>query len=128
MSLKKIIFTDKAPAPIGPYSQAIKINNLVFISGQLPNINPETKQPQSSDFQQQCKQALENLKAVIEASESTLNNVVKVNIFLTDMKKFSQFNEIYAHYFNDSKPARACVQVVALPCGADVEIEAVVAV
>lgn len=121
---RKIIFTPNAPAPVGPYSQAIQANDFLYVSGQIP-VDPKTGQVNKESFEKECRLVLDNLKAVVEAGESSLEKVVKVNIYLKDMAKFAELNKIYAEYFNDSKPARACVQVGMLPLDVDVEIEAV---
>jgi len=124
MGLKKIT-TDKAPAAIGPYSQGISAGSWHFISGQL-GMNPETGELVSPELAGQAKQALENLKQVVTAGGCSLDDVVAVDVFLTDMKKFLEFNEIYQEYFTKHKPARAVVEVSALPKGACVEIKCIV--
>ena len=121
---RKIIYTENAPAPVGPYSQAIQANDFLYISGQIP-VDPKTGKVNKETFEIECRLILDNLKAVVEAGGSSLDKVVKVNIYLKDMSKFAELNKIYAEYFNDSKPARACVQVGMLPLDVDVEIEAV---
>ena len=120
---KVIIFTEKAPAAIGPYSQGNKIGQLIFTSGQLP-LNPETGELYD-EIKRATKQSLENLKAVIEAGGSSLDKVVKVVIFLKDMDDFAQVNEVYSEYFKENSPARSCVQVAKLPKDALIEIEAI---
>ena len=124
MGLKKIA-TDKAPAAIGPYSQGISAGSWHFISGQL-GMSPETGDLVSPELAGQAKQALENLKQVVAAGGCSLDDVVAVDVFLTDMKKFLEFNEIYQEYFTEHKPARAVVEVTALPKGACVEIKCIV--
>lgn len=119
----KVVNTEKAPAAIGPYSQAIVANGLLFVSGQIP-LNPMTGEL-ATDFEQACRQALDNLFQVVIAGGSAPDKVVKVNVYVRDMGKFSAFNEIYAEYFKDHKPARAVVEVSNLPKGVPVEIEAV---
>lgn len=119
-----IVQTDKAPAPVGPYSQAIKQGNTLYLSGQIP-LDPHTGDLVMDSFAAQCHQVLKNLSAVLEAGGSGLGNVLKVSIFLTDLSKFNEFNEIYAQYFSTVKPARSCVEASALPKGVDIEIEAV---
>lgn len=121
---RKIVYTENAPAPVGPYSQAIQANDFLYISGQIP-VDPKTGKVNKETFEIECRLVLDNLKAVVEAGGSSLDKVVKVNIYLKDMSKFAELNKIYAEYFNDSKPARACVQVGMLPLDVDVEIEAV---
>ncbi|MGI8494725.1 MAG: RidA family protein [Pyrinomonadaceae bacterium] len=125
--MKEIISTDKAPGAIGPYSQAIKTGNLVFVSGQIP-IDPKTGEFVSHDVAEQTEQVLKNLSAVLEAAGSSLNNVVKTTVFVADMNDFAVMNEIYAKYFSDNKPARATVQAARLPRDAKVEIECVAVV
>ena len=117
------ISTDKAPAAIGPYSQAMQIGNLVYTSGQIP-IDPKTGNIDATDITGQTVQVMENLKAVLEAAGSDLTKAVKTLCFLTDMGNFAAFNEVYAKYFT-GKPARSCVAVTALPKGALVEVEVI---
>lgn len=119
----KIIHTDKAPAAIGPYSQAIKANGLIFTSGQIA-LNPATGAMEARTVEEQTVQAIANLKAVLEEAGSGLNKVIKTTCFLQSMGDFAAFNAIYAGYFPNN-PARSCVEVAALPKGALVEIEAV---
>src|SRR3990172_9912014 len=106
MTFKEIVNTSKAPNAIGPYSQAIKINKMVFLSGQIA-IDPKTQQFIDGDIETQTKRVLDNLKSVIEASGCSLENVVKTTIYITDMNDFSKVNEIYATYFSSGKPARS---------------------
>ena len=124
---KEIINTTKAPAALGPYSQAIKAGNIIYVSGQIPLI-PETMEIISDDVQEQTKQSLENVKAVLEAAGATLNDVVKASVFIKDMNDFAKINEIYATYFTENKPARACVEVARLPKDVKVEIEVIAVV
>ena len=124
MTFKEIVNTSKAPNAIGPYSQAIKINKMVFLSGQIA-IDPKTQQFIDGDIETQTKRVLDNLKSVIEASGCSLENVVKTTIYITDMNDFSKVNEIYASYFSSGKPARSTVCVAALPKNAKVEIDAI---
>lgn len=121
----KPINTDNAPAAIGPYSQAVVAGGMLYASGQIP-LDPATGEIVGEDMAAQTKQALDNLKAVVEAAESTMANVVKVTIYITDMKQFAVVNEIYGTYFSAPYPARACVQVSELPRGVDVEMDAIV--
>lgn len=121
---REVISTDKAPAAIGPYSQAIKAGNFVFTSGQIP-INPQTGELVKGDIKEQARQVLENLKAVLEAAGSGLDKVVKTTVFINDMGKFADVNEVYASYFTGDFPARSCVEVSRLPKDVAVEIEAV---
>lgn len=117
------IFTEKAPAAIGPYSQAARVGNLVYTSGQIP-IDPATGAMDAQDIVGQSEQVMKNLRAVLEAAGSSCEKTVKTLCFLTDMGNFAAFNEVYARYFTE-KPARSCVAVSALPKGALVEVEAV---
>jgi len=119
---KKIIFTDKAPKAIGPYSQAIRTESLVFTAGQVGLI-PETGELVEGGIEAQTRQALTNLKHVLEAADSGLNFVVKTTVFLKDMNDFAKMNAIYAEFFGENPPARSTVAVAALPKGALVEIE-----
>ena len=121
----KSVQTDKAPAAIGPYSQAIDTGPLLFVSGQL-GMNPQSGELVSSEFSPQANQALENLKQIVLAGGSDLTRVVAVDVFVTDMTKFAEFNEIYQNFFSDHRPARAVIEVSALPKGALVEIKCVV--
>ena len=118
------IETTKAPGAIGPYSQAIRVNNLVFVSGQLP-IAPETGAFPSDDIKDQTRQSLENIKAILEAAGYEMSQIVKTTVLLADIADFAAMNEVYAEYFSDPCPARAAFQVAALPKGAKVEIEAI---
>lgn len=124
MSSKEIVKTNEAPDAIGPYSQAVKINKMVFLSGQIA-IDPNNQQFIDGDIETQTKRVLDNLKAVVEASGSSLESVVKTTIYLTSIDDFSKVNEIYASYFSSGKPARSTVCVVALPKNAKIEIDAI---
>ena len=117
------IFTENAPAAIGPYSQAMKVGNLVYTSGQIP-IDPATGNIESQDITGQTEQVMKNLAAVLTAAGSSFGKAVKTLCFLKDMGDFAAFNEVYAEYFT-GKPARSCVAVAALPKGALVEVEVV---
>lgn len=119
-SKREVVYTKLAPTPIGPYSQAIKTDNMLYVSGQI-GLNAEGKLD-STSIETECKQVMENIKAVVEASGLKMSNVVKSTIYTTDLKKFSQINEVYKTYFPNDPPARETVQVVALPKGAHVEI------
>lgn len=121
---KEIISTGNAPAAIGPYSQGVKLGNLVFTSGQIP-IVAATGQLVEGDVQAQTRQSLENVKAVLEAAGSGLENVLKTTVFIKDMNDFPGINEIYGQYFPANQPARSCVEVARLPKDVLVEIEAV---
>lgn len=117
------VFTEKAPAAIGPYSQAMKTGNLLYTSGQIP-IDPATGNVEAADITGQTEQVMQNLKAVLEAAGTSFDKTVKTLCFLTDMGNFAAFNEVYAKYFT-SKPARSCVAVSALPKGVLVEVEVI---
>lgn len=121
---KKVINTEKAPAALGPYSQAIEVNGMLFVSGQIPFV-PETMTCISDDVQEQTKQALENVKAVLEEAGYSLKDVVKVGVFIKNMDDFAKINEVYNEYLGDVKPARACVEVARLPKDVKVEIEVI---
>ena len=120
----KIISTEKAPKAIGPYSQGVYHNDFVFTSGQIP-LDPETGELISGDFRAEVTQVLKNLDAVLKASNSSLNKVTKLTVFLTDLSKFSELNKVFLSFFDDHLPARSAVQVSALPMNARVEIEAI---
>ncbi len=126
MSNRAIISTPDAPAAIGPYSQAVKVGNTVWLSGQIPLV-PGTTELVAGDITAQANQAFRNLAAVAEAAGGTLGNAVKINISLTDLAHFGAVNEVMARFFSEPFPARACVQVAALPRGAQIEIEAILA-
>ena len=119
----EIMHTDKAPAAVGPYSQAVKTGNLLFCSGQI-GLNPSTGEMVGTTVAEQAKQVMENVKALLENAGATFDNVVKTTCFIADMKEFGNFNEVYAKYFVN-KPARSCVQAV-LPKGALCEVEVIV--
>ena len=120
--MKKIITTSKAPAPIGPYNQAVLINGTLFTSGQIA-FNPTTGDLVLDDIKTETKQVMENLKAVLVEAEMNFENVVKTSIFIADMNDFSSINEVYGSYFNDeTAPARETVQVACLPKSVNVEI------
>jgi len=124
MMTKETISTDKAPGAIGPYSQAIKVGDLVFCSGQIP-IDPVTGEFVSQDVAEQTKQVLKNLSAVLDAAGSGLGKVVKTTVFLADMGDFAAMNDVYAEFFSENKPARATVQAARLPRDARVEIDCI---
>ena len=121
---KEIIQTDQAPAAIGPYSQGIKKNRMVFVSGQIP-MDPSTGEIVAGDIKTQTRQVLNNVQAVLKASGATLGDVVKATVFITSMDDFPKVNEVYAEYFKNDPPARACVEVSRLPKSVQVEIEAI---
>ncbi|MDX8337077.1 MULTISPECIES: RidA family protein [Cetobacterium] len=122
--MKKVINTAKAPAAIGPYSQAIEVNGTLYVSGQIPFV-PETMTVISDDVKEQTRQSLENVKAILEEAGYSLNDVVKAGVFIKDMNDFAAINEVYAEYLGEVKPARACVEVARLPRDVKVEIEVV---
>jgi reactive intermediate/imine deaminase len=121
---KSVIHTDKAPAAIGTYSQAIKSGTTVYLSGQIPLV-PETMEVISEDFAEQAHQVFKNVSAVCEAAGGTTNDLAKVNIFLTDLSKFATVNEVMSQYVDQPYPARAAVQISALPKGVQIEIDGV---
>lgn len=122
--MKQVIHTDKAPAAIGPYSQAIQIGQLLFTSGQVP-IDPETGAIVEGGIQEQARQSLNNIKAILNASGTNMGAVVKTTVFLQDMNDFAAMNEVYAQFFQEPYPARSAVQVARLPKDVLVEIEAI---
>ena len=122
--MRKIISTDKAPAAVGPYSQAVKFGDFLFTSGQIP-LDPATGALVSESFDAQAEQVFKNMLEVLAAGGASMNDVVKSTVFLIDLANFARFNEIYARYFTSDPPARSCVQVSALPKGALVEMECV---
>ena len=122
--MKKIISTPKAPAAIGPYSQAIEFNNMIFTSGVIP-IDPATNTLVEGDITVQAKQAIGNLAALLKEAGSSTDNVIKTTVFIKDMNDFAKVNEIYAQYFDKDCPARSCVEVARLPKDVLIEIEAI---
>jgi 2-iminobutanoate/2-iminopropanoate deaminase len=124
--VKRAISTDKAPEAIGPYSQAIQIGNLLFTAGQIP-VCPETGELVKGDIKAQTRQALKNVAAILEAAGTSMQNVLKTTVFLTDMADFAAMNEVYAEFFSEPYPARSAIQVAALPKGVAVEIETIAA-
>ena len=127
MNMKNVISTTKAPAAIGPYSQAVRVGNLVYTSGQIP-INPATGVFAEGGIQEQTRQSLLNVKAILEAAGLTMSDVVKTTVFMADMNDFADMNAVYAEFFSEPYPARSAVAVKALPKGALVEIEVVAGV
>jgi len=121
---KQVVNTDQAPAAIGPYSQALKVGEMVFVSGQIP-IDPATGDIVQGDIKAQARQVLTNLNAVLAAAGSSLEKTVKTTVYITNMDEFSQVNEVYSEFFKDQPPARACVEVSRLPKGVTVEIDAI---
>ena len=120
--MKTVIYTDHAPKPIGPYSQAVRVGPFLFCSGQIP-IDPTSGQIVQGDVRAQAKQVMENIQAVLKQADLNFSDIVKTTIFLTDMKEFSMVNEVYGSFFKNNYPARSTVQVAALPLGVKVEIE-----
>lgn len=118
-----VISTDKSPAAIGPYSQALNSGNIVFVSGQIP-INPETG-AMADTIEEQTTQSLKNVENILKAAGLSMKNVIKTSVFLSDLNDFAKVNEIYATFFTSPFPARSCVQVAAIPKGAKVEIECI---
>ena len=127
MANKAIIHTDNAPAAIGTYSQAVKVNNTVYLSGQIP-LDPQTMELVSGEPKPQIEQVFKNLQAVCEASGGTLASIVKLNIYLTDLSHFALVNELMAQYFSEPYPARAAIGVAQLPKNSLVEMDAVLVV
>lgn len=124
LTMKSIISTDKAPSAIGTYSQAVKVKNTVYLSGQIPLV-PETMEVISEEFSEQAEQVFKNLSAVCEAAGGSINDMVKVNIFMTDLSNFATVNEVMARYFEQPYPARAAIQVSRLPKDVAIEIDGV---
>ena len=123
--MKKIIFTEKAPAPIGPYSQAVLSGDTLYVSGQIP-LNPESGELVMASIEEQTQQVMENLKSVLLQAEMAFDNVVKATIFITDMNDFAKINSVYGSYFTESNaPARETVQVSKLPKNVNVEISVI---
>lgn len=122
--MKTIVSTTNAPSAIGTYSQAVKVSNTVYLSGQIPLI-PETMEVIEGGFAEQAQQVFKNLVAVCEAAGGNINDMVKVNIFMTDLSNFATVNEIMSQYFTEPYPARAAIQVSALPKGVDIEIDGI---
>ena len=122
---KEIISTENAPKAIGPYSQAVKAGNFMFISGQIP-LDPETGDLVSESIEDQAKQVLNNIKSICKAAGYSLDDIVKISIFLTDLGNFATVNEVMKEYFAEPYPARATVEVSGLPLGVNIEIEAIV--
>ena len=122
--MKQVISTPKAPAAIGPYSQAIRVGNLIYTSGQIP-INPATGQFIEGGIKEQTRQSLTNVKAILEEAGTSMANVVKTTVFMADMNDFADMNAVYAEFFTEPFPARSAVAVKTLPKGALVEIEVV---
>ena len=125
MKMKKIIKTNKAPAPIGPYNQAILTGNTLYISGQIA-LNPETMELETNELEQETKRVMENLKAILAEAGLDFENIIKTSIFISDMNNFAKINEVYGTYFNaETAPARETVEVANLPKFVNVEISAI---
>ena len=122
--MRDVILTDRGPKPIGPYSQAIRTNGFLYVSGQVA-LDPRTGEMRGTDVREQTERALENVKGILEAAGSNLHHVVKTTVFLKDMNDFGTMNEVYAGYFTSTPPARSTVQVSRLPKDALVEIEVI---
>lgn len=122
--MKKVINTSNAPAPIGPYSQAIAAGGFVFVSGQIPT-NPSTGEIVTGGIKAEAKQVMENIKVILSEAGLEFSNIIKTSIFLTDMQNFAQVNEVYGTYFTDQFPARETVQVAALPKNVNLEISVI---
>jgi len=120
----QLVSTESAPKAIGPYSQAIKANGMVFVSGQIP-LDPESGQLISGSIATQVRQVIANISAILKASGSDLSKVVKTTVYLKDMKDFDELNQTYAEFFTETKPARAAIQAAALPKNVSVEIDAI---
>ena len=124
--MRDVVLTDRGPKPIGPYSQGIRANGFLYISGQVA-LDPKTGEFVGTDIQQQTEKTLENVKGILEAAGSNLHHVVKTTVFLKDINDFGAMNEVYGKYFNQAPPARSTVQVARLPKDALVEIEVIAA-
>jgi 2-iminobutanoate/2-iminopropanoate deaminase len=125
--MKEIILTQAAPAPVGPYSQAVRAGGWLYVSGQVP-IDPQTGSMVEPDIRLQTRRVLDNLAAVLEAGGAVLADVVKVTVFMTKLSQFSAMNEVFSEYFGDAPPARACIEAAALPKDSLVEIECIACV
>ena len=121
---KKIVATPKAPAAIGPYSQAIRIGDFLYTSGQI-SLDPETMKMITGDIEMETEKVLKNIESILKADGLDLNKIIKTTVYLTDLSEFTRMNQVYEKFFSETKPARACVQVTALPKGAKVEIDAI---
>ena len=122
--MKEIVSTEKAPKALGPYSQAIKVGNTLYISGQIPFV-PETMTLVSEDIQDQTRQSIENIKSIVNEAGYKLSDIVKVNVFVKNIEDFDKIHEVYSEYFSEVKPARALVEVSRLPKDVKIEIEAI---
>ena len=122
--IKRIIQTEQAPATIGPYSQAIRIGDFLYTSGQIA-LDPESGIFLSGEIEEETEQTLKNISAILQAGGVNFENVIKTTVYLSDLNDFTRMNQVYEKYFSKNKPARACVQVAALPKGAKIEIDAI---
>lgn len=121
---KRIIYTDKAPRPVGPYSQGVIAGGWLFVAGQIP-LDPATGRLIEGSFEEKARRVLENIRAIVEAAGGSLRDVVKVTVYLRDIALFERFNKVYSEYFSDEPPARVVVEVSNLPKGVDLEVEAI---
>ncbi|MBT9145898.1 MAG: 2-iminobutanoate/2-iminopropanoate deaminase [candidate division WS2 bacterium] len=121
---KKIIYTSKAPAPIGPYSQAVQAGNMLFVSGQIP-LNESTGLMEQETIEQETHRVMHNIEAILKEAGCTFANILKTSIFVTDLANFGKINEVYATYFTQNPPARETIEICALPKGANVEISCI---
>ncbi len=122
--MKEAVFTDKAPKPVGPYSQAIIAGGFIFVSGQIP-LDPASGKLIEGSFEEKVKRVMDNIKAILEAAGASMDDIVKVTVYLKDIKLFAEFNRVYAEYFKGPPPARVVVEVSNLPLNADLEVEAI---
>jgi 2-iminobutanoate/2-iminopropanoate deaminase len=125
--MRDVVLTDRGPKPIGPYSQAVRVNGFLFVSGQVA-LDPKTGEMSAGDVREQTERALENVKGIVEAAGSKMPHVIKTTVFLKNMNDFAAMNEVYARYFTAAPPARSTVEVARLPKDALVEIEVVAAI
>jgi len=125
--MRDVVLTDRGPKPIGPYSQAVRVNGFLFVSGQVA-LDPKTGEMSAGDVREQTERALENVKGIVEAAGSKMPHVIKTTVFLKNMSDFTAMNEVYARYFTMAPPARSTVEVARLPKDALVEIEVVAAI
>ena len=121
---KKIIETSQAPSAIGPYSQGVSVDGFLYTSGQIA-LNPENMEMMNGQIEEETECVLKNIEAILKADGMKRTHIIKTTVYLTDLKDFSRMNRVYENFFEDTKPARACIQVVALPKGAKVEIDAI---
>jgi len=122
--VKKVVKTDKAPLPVGPYSQAIIYGNLVFVAGQI-SIDPATNTFVQGTIEEEARRVLDNIKAILEEAGSSMEKVLKTTVFLADIEDFGKFNQVYQHYFPSHPPARSCIQAGRLPKGMKVEVDVI---